>query len=127
MSANVPKPLPLAAVLILIDLQNAIDHPSWGQRNNPEAERNVASLLRVWRATHRPVYHIRHDSSEPTSPYRPGQPGNHFKPEAQPTAGEIIIPKRTNSAFIGTDLETKLPQGESKPTVYGWCHYQQFR
>ena len=108
MSGEVPAPLPLDAPLILIDLQNAIDHPSWGQRNNPEAERNVASLLRVWRATHRPVYHIRHDSLEPTSHYRPGQPGNHFKPEAQPIAGEIIIPKSTNSAFIGTDLEQTL-------------------
>ena len=108
MSGNVPNPLPLAAALILIDLQNAIDHPSWGQRNNPKAERNIESLLQVWRATHRPVYHIRHDSLEPTSYYRPGQPGNHFKPEAQPVTGEIIIPKKTNSAFIGTDLEPKL-------------------
>jgi nicotinamidase-related amidase len=108
MSGVVPKPLPLDAALILIDFQNAIDHPSWGQRNNPEAERNIASLLRVWRTTRRPVYHIRHDSSEPTSHYRPGQPGNHFKPQAQPIAGEFIIPKKTNSAFIGTDLELKL-------------------
>lgn len=108
MSGNVPNPLPLDAALILIDLQNAIDHPSWGQRNNPEAERNVASLLRVWRATHRTVYHTPHDSKEPTSHYRPGQPGNDFKPEVQPIAGEIIIPKRTNSAFIGTDLEPRL-------------------
>ena len=108
MSAGVPKPLPIDAALILIDLQNAIDDASWGQRNNLEAESNVATLLRAWRATHRPVYHIRHDSSEPTSHYRPGQSGNHFKPEAQPIAGEIVIPKRTNSAFIGTDLELKL-------------------
>lgn len=108
MGRNVPKPLPLDAALILIDIQNAIDHSCWGQRNNPRAERNVASLLQVWRATYRPVYHIRHDSLEPTSHYRPGHPGNQFKPEAQPIAGEIIIPKRTNSAFIGTDLEPKL-------------------
>ncbi len=100
--------MPLDAALILIDLQNAIDHPSWGQRNNPEAEKNVQSLLRIWRATNRPVYHIRHDSLEPASHYRPGQPGNNFKPEAQPIAGEIIIPKRTNSAFVGTDLEVML-------------------
>src|SRR5437868_1275829 len=108
MSGTVPSPLPLEAALILIDLQNAIDDPGWGQRNNPEAEQHVASLLRVWRATHRRVYHIRHDSKETASPYRPGQPGNDFKPEAQPIAGEIIIPKTTNSAFIGTDLEPML-------------------
>ncbi|MGD1070779.1 MAG: cysteine hydrolase family protein [Bryobacteraceae bacterium] len=101
-------PLPPDATLILIDLQNAIDHPSWGSRNNPDAEKNVASLLELWRATGRPVYHIRHDSPEPASHYRPGQPGNEFKPEARPIAGEIVIPKRTNSAFIGTDLEARL-------------------
>ncbi|MGI8959170.1 MAG: isochorismatase family protein [Bryobacteraceae bacterium] len=108
MSGNVPKPFPLDASLILIDLQNAIDYPSWGQRNNRETERNIASLLRVWRASSRPVYHIRHDSSEPTSPYRPGQAGNQFKLEAQPVPGEIIISKKTNSAFIGTNLEPML-------------------
>ena len=102
--------LQLDAALIVIDLQKAIDHPSWGERNNPEAERNVASLLQVWRLTNRPLYHIRHDSTESASHYRPGQPGNDFKPEAQPIAGETVIVKRTNSAFIGTDLESRLRQ-----------------
>jgi nicotinamidase-related amidase len=111
------KPLPLNAALIVIDVQKAIDHPSWGERNNPEAERNVASLLQAWRSTHRPVYHIRHDSTEPASHYRPGQPGNDFKPEAQPAADEIVIVKRTNSAFIGTDLEPRLRQANHTPLI----------
>jgi len=96
------------AALIVIDLQKAIDHPSWGARNNPEAEKQVASLLQAWRSTGRSIYHIRHDSTEPDSHYRPGQPGNKFKPEAQPAPGEIVIVKRTNNAFIGTDLESRL-------------------
>jgi nicotinamidase-related amidase len=108
MQRPVPKPLPAHAALIVIDLQKAIDHPSWGERNNPEAETNVAALLRAWRRTGRPVYHIRHDSSEPASHYRPGQPRHDFKPESQPAAGEVVIAKKTNSAFIGTDLETRL-------------------
>jgi len=102
--------LPSSAALILIDLQKAIDHPGWGERNNPEAERNVATLLSAWRAAKRPIYHIRHDSMEPDSHYRPGQPGNQFKPEALPLAGETVIAKQTNSAFIGTDLECRLRQ-----------------
>ena len=105
---SLPRPLPLDAALIIIDFQKAIDHPSWGERNNPEAERNVASLLHAWRSTSRPIYHIRHDSTEPASHYRPGQSRNDFKPEAQPIAGEVVIVKRTNSAFIGTDLESRL-------------------
>jgi nicotinamidase-related amidase len=100
--------LPQNAALILIDLQKAIDHPSWGERNNPGAESNVASLLRAWRTSRRPIYHIRHDSLEAASHYRPGQAGNEFKPEAQPLPGETVIAKRTNSAFIGTGLESQL-------------------
>jgi nicotinamidase-related amidase len=104
----VPKPLPADAALIVIDLQKAIDHPSWGERNNPKAEKNVAALLEAWRSAGRPVYHIRHDSSEADSHYRPGQPGHDFKAESQPAAGEVVIAKKTNSAFIGTDLESRL-------------------
>jgi nicotinamidase-related amidase len=100
--------LPATAALIVIDLQRAIDHPSWGVRNNPQAEENIAALLARWRATARPLYHVRHDSTDPASHYRPGQPGHDFKPEAMPLAGEDVIAKRTNSAFIGTDLEAKL-------------------
>jgi len=117
MARRVPKPLPLDAVLIVIDLQKAIDHPSWGERNNLGAEKHVALLLQAWRSTHRPVYHIRHDSTEAASHYRPGQPGNDFKPEARPNAGEIVIVKRTNSAFIGTDLESRLRQANQNLLV----------
>jgi nicotinamidase-related amidase len=103
-----PKPLPPTAVLIIIDVQKAIDHPSWGERNNPDAEQNIARLLAAWRASARPIYHIRHDSTQPESHYRPRQIGNEFKPDAQPLPGETVIAKRTNSAFIGTDLEACL-------------------
>jgi nicotinamidase-related amidase len=103
-----PSLLPRDAALLIIDLQRAIDHPSWGERNNLEAEKNVALLLDRWRVTGRPIYHIRHDSVEPDSRYRPDRPGHEFKPEAQPHEGETIIAKQTNSAFIGTDLETRL-------------------
>jgi nicotinamidase-related amidase len=54
------------------------------------------------------VIHVRHDSTEPRSHYRPGQPGHSFKPEAAPLASEPVIAKRTNSAFIGTELEARL-------------------
>jgi nicotinamidase-related amidase len=96
------------AALVVIDVQKAIDHPSWGVRNNPEAEGNIATLLAAWRAASRPIYHVRHDSTEPQSTYRPGQAGHDFKAEALPLPGEPVIGKRTNSAFIGTDLEARL-------------------
>jgi nicotinamidase-related amidase len=105
------------SALLVIDVQKAIDHPSWGQRNNPQAERNIAALLQAWRSAKRPIYHIRHDSTEPNSRYRPGQPGNDFKPEAQPLPGEIVIAKQTNSAFIGTTLESQLRQAKQEILV----------
>ena len=100
--------LPNDATLLLIDLQRAVDDPSWGPRNNPSAEQNVARLLGQWRTRHLPLVHIRHDSTEPVSTYRPGQLGHEFKPEAAPLPGEVVVPKHTNSAFIGTDLEARL-------------------
>lgn len=108
MTNRLPVPLPHSAALVVIDVQYAIDHPSWGQRNNPQAEGNIAALLAAWRATGRPIYHVRHDSTEPQSHYRPGQPRHAFKPEAMPLAGETVIGKRTHSAFIGTGLEATL-------------------
>lgn len=99
------------AVLLLIDLQRAVDDPSWGPRNNAHAEFNVARLLSAWRKAGAPVIHVRHDSVEPGSTYRPGQRGNDFKPEATPAPGEIVLVKHTNSAFIGTDLERRLRAG----------------
>jgi len=99
------------SALLLIDLQQAIDDPRWaieGPRNNPAAEANAARLLEHWRRHGWPVFHIRHDSREPGSTYRPGQPGNELKAEVRPAPGEPVIAKTTNSAFMGTDLETRL-------------------
>jgi nicotinamidase-related amidase len=99
------------AVLLVIDVQNAIDapyHAADGPRNNPDAERRIARLLDNWRRHNRPIIHIRHDSTSPASSYRPGQDGNNFKTEVEPALGETVIPKRTNSAFIGTGLERHL-------------------
>jgi nicotinamidase-related amidase len=110
-----PPALPLPALeipaLVLVDLQNAIDEPVWrklGERNNLSAEQNIGNLLGAWRKRRWPVYHIRHDSLEPFSPYRPNQPGNEFQLFAKPEAGETVIAKQTNSAFIGTNLESAL-------------------
>jgi nicotinamidase-related amidase len=109
-AAELTRP-PDGAALLLIDLQQAIDHPDWGVRNNPDAEKNVARLLAHWRVHRRAIFHVRHDSTEPASHFRPGQTGNDFKPETAPLPGETIIAKATNSAFIGTDLEKRLRDG----------------
>jgi nicotinamidase-related amidase len=75
-----------ADVLILIDQQEAMDHPKWGPRNNPGAEKNIARLLAAWRTRKMPIIHVKHDSTSPDSPFRPGQEGNDFKPLTAPLA-----------------------------------------
>jgi nicotinamidase-related amidase len=100
--------LPCDAALLLIDLQQAIADPVFGPRNNPGAEANVAALLAAWRRENLPIVHVRHDSTEPASPYRPDAPGHAFLPQALPRDGETIIGKSVNSAFIGTELEAAL-------------------
>lgn len=98
-----------AAALILIDVQRAIDDPSWGvDRNNPDAELRMADLLAHWRERAWPIVHVRHASREPRSTYRPDGPGFAFKDVVMPLAHERIIEKQTNSAFIGTTLEQEL-------------------
>jgi nicotinamidase-related amidase len=100
-----------SAALLIVDVQRAIDaeyHAVEGPRNNPDAEQNIGRLLAAWRWDGRSIIHVRHDSTFPASAYRPGQDGNEFKDEVAPQAGETIIAKRTNSAFIGTNLESHL-------------------
>ncbi len=96
------------AALLVVDVQMGFDDPFWGQRNNPDAEANIARIIAEWREAGRPVFHILHDSLSPQSPLRPGTAGNMPKPEAQPIEGEPIYRKNVNSGFIGTTLEEDL-------------------
>jgi nicotinamidase-related amidase len=94
--------------LIIIDVQDGLDDPRLGKRNNPDAESNIARLLAVWRARGRPIYHVQHMSTNPNSPLRPELPGNAIKRIVAPQGEEPVIQKTVNNAFVGTDLEHRL-------------------
>ena len=96
------------AVLLLIDVQEGFQDPTWGPRNNPGAEENMATLLGAWRRAGRPVVHVRHLSQSEGSVFYPGKPGVEFQEFARPADGEPVFTKRVNSAFIGTELEQFL-------------------
>lgn len=106
-----PLEIAPATALVVIDMQKGIDDPAWaiaGPRNNANAELAALRLIESWRAAKRPIYHVRHDSVEPRSTYRPGQPGHAFKPGFVPLDGEPVVPKQTCSAFVSTPLEAIL-------------------
>lgn len=100
--------LPRSTALILIDVQQAFLNPRWGERNNPQAESNIARLLAAWRSSGRPIRHVAHDSLEPNSLLRAESPGNAIQAAVAPTGSEPLYRKHVNSAFIGTDLENDL-------------------
>jgi len=115
--------LPKETALLIVDVQNAIDNSQWaryGKRNNLNAENNMALILNKWRQAGRKVIHIKHESKEIDSTYRPGFVGCEFKECVAPVSGEDIIIKHVNSAFIGTNLESMLSEENiSNLVVFG--------
>ena len=99
---------PDRAVLLPVDMQRAFDDPQWPRRWNAAVDENGRALLAAWRRAKRPIIHVRHDSIAPGSTLAPGHAGNAFRPGFEPLAGEAVVAKSVNSAFIGTDLDLRL-------------------
>jgi nicotinamidase-related amidase len=96
--------------LIVVDVQRAFDEweAAGKRRNNPDAVARIAELLAAFRKSNAPVFHIRHQGTRPNSSFLPDGTGYPVKDDAREIAGEPVIVKRVNSAFIGTDLEALL-------------------
>ncbi|MFP5218688.1 MAG: cysteine hydrolase family protein [Actinomycetes bacterium] len=98
--------------LVVVDVQQGFTDAAWGRRDNPDSERNVLALLDRWRTTGRPVVLVRHDSTSPSSPLRPGQPGNDLLPGID-GPHDLLVTKSVNSSFHGTpDLDAWLRSRE---------------
>jgi nicotinamidase-related amidase len=107
------------AALLVIDVQRGFDEieATGLSRNNPDAVQRIGALLAAFRRAGASVVHVRHASFEPGSPFQPDRPGYAVKDEAQEQAGEAVIVKRVNSAFIGTDLEQRLREAGIRTLV----------
>lgn len=110
-------PLERNTALLVIDMQQGFDDQSWGARNNPAVESNVASLLQHWRSAMSPVIHVHHCSRSPDGRFRPGTVGHEPKYQALPRTDEVVYRKWVNSAFIGTTLEADLRRREIETVV----------
>jgi nicotinamidase-related amidase len=98
--------------LIIIDAQEGIKEAThWGgNRNNPQAENNILSLLERWRKVNFPLIIVQHCSRASNSPFRPDRPGNKLMDFVQVRAGEKLVQKSTASAFINTELPQFIAQ-----------------
>ena len=111
---------PTRSALVVVDVQEGFNDPSWGQRNNPACEANIAALLAAWRRTGEPIVFVRHDSQSAGSPLLTGQPGNDLQPLLTGDP-DLLVTKSVNSAFHGSpDLHAWLvAQGLSRIVVCG--------
>lgn len=94
--------------LLIIDMQKCMASVAAGSRNNPEAERNIATLLARWRELGATVIHVRHISRAPDSLFAPGQAGAGFQALFMPYASEHVLDKNVPDAFTNTALERWL-------------------
>lgn len=107
------EPVPL----VILDVQDAIDQPIWDGKSNPGYLAVIQRLLAHWRQNDWPVLHIKHDEAIPTSTYHTHGPWNGIKADVAPIAGETVISKHQNCAFIGTELDAVLKSMKSDRLV----------
>lgn len=107
--------------LVVIDVQKGFDDAgSWGPRDNPACEENVAALIAHAREHGWPLVFVRHDSRTEGSPLRPGQVGNEMK-DVVSGEPDLWVTKTVNSAFHGApDLHAWLQaQGLTQVVIAG--------
>ena len=107
------------AALLLVDIQKAFlekDYPGI-IRNNEDAEFISGKILKKWRTLDLPVIHVRHSSTNPESKLHKSKPGFEFNDYVIPLKTEMVLTKKVNSAFIGTNLEDILFKGNINTLV----------
>ncbi len=102
----------MKTALLVIDVQMALanDDAAGAERSCPEAEDNIAALLKAFRASGDHVVHIHHHGTDPDDPFHPDAPGSAVQPVAAPLDGEPVVIKTGSSGFIGTPLRDILQE-----------------
>lgn len=104
-------------VLLIIDVQEAWRDARLGRRNNPDAETRIGRLLGFWHQRAWPVVSVQHASRDPASLLAPNQPGYALSSALTLSDGDYRVTKTTNSAFVGTDLQSWLEERHHRELV----------
>lgn len=100
----------MTTALLLIDIQN--DYFAGGRMalHEPDhAARQAASVLAHFRATGRPVVHVRHVADRPGATFfLPDTDGALIHRSVAPAPGEVVVEKHRPNSFLGTDLAAQL-------------------
>jgi nicotinamidase-related amidase len=98
------------AALIVVDVQQAFDDPTWGARNNPTADAHIAALVDAFADSEHALVYVRHDGLNPNGRLHPSKPGNSLKSYLRGDP-DLTVSKHVNSAFHGQpDLNAWLTQ-----------------
>ena len=110
--------------LIVVDVQQAFDDPSWGERRNPACEEQHHRADRALAgANDWPLVFVRHDSTEARLGTAPGSPRQRVQAviTGEP---DVLVTKETNSCFYGEpDLQAWL-EGEASTSACRRYHHQ---
>lgn len=78
-------------------------------------------IYMIWmvivKSVQRAVIHIQHTSDQPHSLFHPANEGYSFKEIAKLLDEEMLLQKKVNSSFIGTNLEEQLRSNEIDTVV----------
>ena len=100
------------SALIVVDVQKEFDEPSWGRRDNPAADDNIAALVTAFQAAGRPIVLVQHESGAGDEGFAPGTPQHELKDYLADVEPALSVRKTVNSAFHGT------------PDLHDWLTHQ---
>jgi nicotinamidase-related amidase len=107
--------------LIVIDVQREFDEPSYGHRDNPDAEANIGALVAAWQQAGRPIVRVAQTEPGSDGGFAPEAPGHAFKPVVASITPTLDLRKEVHSAFHGDpDLDAWLrEQGIEQIAICG--------
>lgn len=91
------------AALVVIDVQQTFDDADyWGNRDNPDAEKNIHRLVDYWQNHGLPLVMVTHTSTRPESTFHPDRAGSRLKSFLADVQSTVSVTKTVNSSFLGS-------------------------